>query len=134
MRVAIAVVTIAVVLSALVLWFHFATRPPNEAATIANFYSHRAGYDELREMLLADSDLVRVADWGVQTSDSAVRQVPPQGRFPAACYRKYLSLLTEIGAKGAFRTNEVRPEIGVQVWVSGFGIRRRHATRQRMLA
>ena len=126
MRVTIAVVGIAVVLSALVLWFHFATRPPNEAATIANFYAHRAGYDELREMLLADNDLVRVADWGVQTSDSAVPQVPPQGNFPAGRYRKYLSLLTEIGAMGAFRTHEAHPEIGVQVWVSGFAGDTRH--------
>jgi hypothetical protein len=126
MRIAIAILTIAVVVCALVVWLHIATRPPDEAATIANFYAHRAEYDELREMLLADNDLIRVAEWGVQTSDSAVPQFPPPGRFPAVRYRKYLSLLTEIGAKGAFRTHQASPEIGVQVWASGFAGDTRH--------
>ena len=126
MRIIIAILAIVVVLSALVLWFHFATRPPTEAATIANFQTHRAEYDELRAMLLADNELVRVGGWGVQTSDSVVPQIPPQGKFPAARFQKYLSLLSEIGAKGAFRTQETRPEVGVQVWVSGFGGDTRH--------
>jgi hypothetical protein len=126
MRVAVAVITVGVVLSAVVLLLHFATQPPNEAATIDNFYRHRAEYDQLRGMLLADSDLVRVADWGVQTSDSAPPQVPPQGKFPPDRFQKYLSLLREIGAKGAFRTHETRPEISIQVWVSGFAGDTRH--------
>lgn len=123
---AVAVITAGAVLFALGLWLHFASQPPNQAATIDNFYRHRAEYDELRGMLLADSDLVRVADWGVQTSDSGAQQVPPQGKVPPDRFQKYLSLLRQIGAKGAFRTHGTRPEIGVQVWASGWAGDTRH--------
>lgn len=120
MRSAIALVATVIVLSTLILWLYAAAQPPKEAATIASFRTHRAQYEELREMLLADSALVRVADWGVQTLDSPVPQVPPEGKFPAPRFQKYLSLLSQIGAKGAFRTHETRPEIGILVWASGF--------------
>jgi hypothetical protein len=126
MRIAIAVLAIIVVFFALILWFHIATQPPNEAVTIANFRTHRAVYDKLREMLLADNDLVRVADWGVETADSVVPQLPPQGKFPADRFQNYVSLLGEIGAKGAFRTHDTPTEIGVQVWASGFAGDTRH--------
>ena len=126
MRLASVMLAAVAVLAALLLWFHFARHPPKESATIANFYKHRAEYDELRAMLLSDKELMRVADWGVQTSDSLVPQVPPQGKIPVVRYRKYMSLLTEIGAMGAYRTHEARPEIGVQIWVSGFAGDTRH--------
>ena len=126
MRLGLAVLVIIVALSALPLYFHVVSQPPKESTTITNFHKHRAAYDKLREMLLSDSNLVRVADWGVQTADSPVAHVPPEGNFSADRYHQYLVLLTEIGAKGAFRTREKHPEIGVQIWVSGFAGDTRH--------
>ena len=126
MRLASVMLAAVAVLAALLLWFHFASQPPKESATIANFYKHRAEYDELRAMLLSDKELVRVADWGIQTSDSLVEHTPTEGNFSVDRYHKYLALLHEIGAKGAFRSHEEHPEIGVQIWVSGFGGDTRH--------
>jgi hypothetical protein len=119
-------ITASALLFALGLWFHFSTQPPDEAATIDNFYRHRAEYEELRGMFFADSDLLTVADWGVQTSDSWPQRVPPQGKVSPDRLQKYLLLLREIGAKVAFRTDRTRPEIGVNVWAAGWAGDTRH--------
>ena len=50
-----------VVLFALGRWLHFSSQPPKESTAIANFYSHRAQYDQLRDMLLSDNSPVEVA-------------------------------------------------------------------------
>lgn len=102
MRFTAAVIAVGVVLFAVVLWFHVATQPPGESAMIDSFYRHRAQYDELRGMLVADNDLVRVR------------------------FRTYLALLKEIDATAAFRTYGTHPEIGVQAWASGFAGYTRH--------
>jgi len=124
--IAVAVTTAGAILFALGLWLHFATQPPNEAATIDNFYRHRAQYDQLRDMLLFDNSLVRVASWGVQTSEGSIPKVPPEGRVPLDRFHQYLALLGEIGGKAAYRTNEKHPEVGVQVWVAGLAGDTRH--------
>jgi len=43
------------VLFALGLWIHFSMQPPKESTAIANFYRHRAQYDQLRDLLLSDN-------------------------------------------------------------------------------
>lgn len=121
------VVTAGAILFALGLWLHFVGQPPNETATINNFYRHRSEYEELRGMLLADNGLLRVADWGVQLSDSGPIDVSQQAKVPPDRFQKYLSLLTKIGAKGAYRTRGTHPdEIGVNLWAAGWAGNTRH--------
>jgi hypothetical protein len=120
-----ALLIIIATLAAAFFGFYLSIQPPREAKVIKNFEEHRVIYEELQRMLLEDKGLVRVADWGVQTSDSPNSQRPPEGRFPLARYRRYLPLLEQIGAKGAFPTEGDHPMVGVQVWVSGF-LEKRH--------
>jgi hypothetical protein len=133
-RPTLALLIVIAALAAVLFVFDLSVQPPREDKVIKNFDEHRAIYEELRQMLLADKDLVRVADWGVQTSDSAISQMPPKGRFPLARYRQYISLLEQIGAKGAFRTEGDHPMVGVQVWVricSGYATRKHLLARRR---
>jgi hypothetical protein len=60
--------------------------PPKEKEVIRKFYAHRAAYERLRDMLLEDKHLVRVASWRVQTTDSIVSIKPPAGSFPIKRY------------------------------------------------
>ena len=102
------------------------SRPPTEAGLIRNFYEHRSDYERLRDMLVADPEVVRVADWGVETVHSGIVH-PPQGGFPSDRYREYLARLQEMGAKWAFRDRGASPdEVGVGMWASGFAGDTRH--------
>jgi hypothetical protein len=114
------------VLSAVILWFHFVLQPPQESTILAIFYSHRTQYEQLRGMLLSDDGLTRVANSGIQTSESPIVAVPTEAKFPPDRYREYLTLLREVGGKGAYRTSEKHPEVGVQMWTAGFGGDTRH--------
>ena len=69
---------------------------------------------------------MRVADWGVETTDSSIAEIPPQGAFPVGRFREYLSLLTAIKAKGAARIRGANPEACLLVWGSGFAGDTRH--------
>src|SRR5262249_34334700 len=120
------VVTAGLVLFALELWIYFSLQPPKESTTIANFYSHRAQYERLRDMLLSDNRLVTVASWGVQTPESIEPKVPPEGPVSLDRFHQYLALLGEIGGKAAFRTDEKHPEVGVSVWAAGWAGDTRH--------
>ncbi|MGZ4829666.1 MAG: hypothetical protein ACXV78_08480, partial [Candidatus Angelobacter sp.] len=80
----------------------------------------------LRDMLVADRQLVRVALWGVETTKSVVPQKPPDGDFPAGRYQEYLAVLEETGAMGASRAEGVQPEICALVWGSGWAGDTRH--------
>jgi hypothetical protein len=78
-------------------------------------------------MLTEDRDLVRVADWGVETTKTVGTSKPPAGGFPANRYNEYLSLLKEVGAAGAFRGRGNPPEsVGMLVYASGFAGDTRH--------
>jgi hypothetical protein len=123
---AAAVVTAGVVLFALGLWLHFPSQPPKESTTIANFYSHRAQYDQLRDMLLSDNSLLGVASWGVQTPESPIPKVPPEGEVSLDRFHRYLALLGEIGGNAAYRTEGKHPEVGVSVWAAGWAGSTRH--------
>ncbi len=66
-RIGIVLVVMVAVLGFVLLALYFTNRPPTEARIIANFVSHRATYERLRDMLTADDKLLRVADWGIET-------------------------------------------------------------------
>ena len=112
--------TAVAVVSALLMWLHFPSQPPKESTTVANFYSHRAKYDQLRDMLLSDNSLVGVASWGVQTPESPIPKVPPEGGVSLDRFHRYLALLGEIGGNAAYRTEGKHPEVGVSVWAAGW--------------
>jgi len=92
------------VLFALGLWIHFSMQPPKESTTIANFYRHRAQYDQLRDLLLSDNRIAGVDSGGVQLATG-----PPGGRMPPVGgvsldrFHRYLALLYEIGGNWAYR-------------------------------
>jgi hypothetical protein len=114
-------------LAALAIFLFFPHRsPPKEALVIRNFEAHRASFEQLRDMLIEDKDLLRVADWGVETTKVGIRK-PPEGNFPVDRYQDYLALLKEVGAAGAYRTRGSPPEnVGVLVYASGFAGDTRH--------
>ncbi len=103
------------------------SKPPKESKIIEKFYTHRATYERIRDMLLADDQLVRVAAWGVETTKPVGIHKPPEGGFPVNRYNEYLTLLSETTAKAAFRERGENPGVvGVLVWASGWGGDTRH--------
>jgi hypothetical protein len=104
------------------------SKPPEEKKLIDNFYAHRAEFDRLRDMLLEDKDVLRVASWGVETTKSmGGRSIPPEGGFPVNRYNEYLALLRETGGIGAFRGRGDHPEsVSISVWATGWGSSTRH--------
>ena len=118
--------TAIAVVSAILLWLHFPAQPPKESSTIANFYRHRAQYDQLRDMLLSDNGSMAVASWGVQTYGSLTPKVPPEGGVSVDRFHQYLALLGEIGGNAAYRTEGKHPEVGVSVWAAGWAGSTRH--------
>src|SRR5229473_5410326 len=109
------------------VWVYVFPKPPKEKQLIDNFYAHQAAYEQLRDMLVADNQLLRVANWGVETTNLGPHQVGPQGDFPLNRYNQYLELLKQTGAKWAFRGRGEHPEVvGVGVWASGWGGDTRH--------
>jgi hypothetical protein len=117
-RIAIIVSAIAGTLAILVLWFFCSGRPPREAKLIQNFYAHRASFERLKDMLQADKQLDRLADWGVHT-DKGISK-PPAGDFPIDRYNKYLALLRETGAIGVARGEGAHADLTVLLWATGF--------------
>jgi hypothetical protein len=103
------------------------SNPPKEERVIQNFNAHRTSFERLRDMLLEDAQLNRVADWGVETSESIVPKRPPAGNFPLNRYNEYLALLKETGGVAAFRVRD-QPlnDVGILVYVSGFAADTRH--------
>ena len=103
------------------------SHPPKEEKVLKNFYAHRATFERLRDMLLEDRQLIRVTDWGVETTKSVGTSKPPVGDFPLNRYNEYLALLKETGGVGAFGgREEPRQSVGILVYVSGFGGDTRH--------
>jgi hypothetical protein len=101
--------------------------PPKEKHVIQNFYEHRATFEQLRDMLIEDKKLVRLADWGVQTTTSMGTSERPTGDFPPDRYKQYLTLLKKVGGIGAHRDGN-DPPADVCIWVcaSGWGGETRH--------
>jgi len=93
--------------------------PPKEVKLIQDFNEHRAAFEQLRDMLLADEQILRVANWGVETRKGI--RVPPEGNFPLNRYNQYLALLKQVGGLVAYRDEGEHPDPGVLVWGYGFG-------------
>jgi hypothetical protein len=127
MRRRVSIILLLAVVAVVCFYIQRRRRPPDEKQLIENFYAHRLAYEELRSMLQADSDVVRIANWGVQTTKSPVARVPPQGDFPVNRYEEYLVLLKQVGGKWAFRGEGSRSGlVGIGVWASGWGGDTRH--------
>lgn len=101
------------------LFDYFSSRPPKEEILIKNFNKHRADFEKLRVMLLADGQLLRVAIWGVETTHG-IQESPPW-IFPIDRYNQYLALLKQIGGLVAYRDEGEPPDPGVCMWGYGFG-------------
>ena len=108
----------------LVAWF-IRPKPPKESNLVQNFCGHRAAYERLRDMLQADGQIDRLADWGVMTTKGRFC-VPPDGDFPAERYREYMSLLKEVGGLEASRSQGQHADPDILVWAWGWPGRTRH--------
>lgn len=111
---------------AIALYFVGSARPPKEAKLIQIFQDHRAEFERLREMLQADTQVVRLASWGVETTDSVVPRIPPEGTFPVDRYMEYMNLLKQVGGHVAYRGKDQHPHLGISLWASGFAGNARH--------
>jgi hypothetical protein len=115
------------VLGGLFLYARSTSVPPKEAKLIHNFYAHRAAFERLRDMLLADGQVIRLAGWGVATTNSVVPRVPPEGNFPLDRYKEYMALLKQVGGFAATRGEGQHPDPSIVVWAWGFAGNTRHA-------
>ena len=70
-------------------------------------------------MLLVDTNISRVADWGVEIRKPFFLGYPSEQNFPMERFNKYLALLKEAGGKVATRGKGEHPDPGVMVWVGG---------------
>jgi hypothetical protein len=103
------------------IWF--TSRPPAERVIVDRFKAHRQAFERLREMLVADVQLSRVADWGVELAGAGPRR-QPETSFPRVRYEDYLRLLREVEARAGYRSED--GSIGIAVWGAGFGGDTRH--------
>jgi hypothetical protein len=117
---------IVLLFSGLVFGLLYHGRPPSEDALIENFSQHRAAFEQLRNMLMADTQVRRVAVWGVDTIKPLGIFIPPAGNFPVERFNQYVALLKQAGGKVAFRSEGAQPEPSVIVWAVGFGGDIRH--------
>jgi hypothetical protein len=119
------VLVLIILLGGLFLYDRAVNEPPPEHKVIASFYAHRAAFERLREMLIEDQQLMRVAKWGVETTKSLSH--PPDLDFPSARYQDYLALLKEAGGLVGERAEGANPKsVGVLVWASGWAGDTRH--------
>jgi len=90
--------------------------PPSESSILKNFYTHRASFERLHEMLEVDDGLEGVAPWGVEYKHE--KSKPPDGPFPVQRFNDYVALLKDIGARAAWRDDGPNPEIGISIFLS----------------
>jgi hypothetical protein len=77
-------------------------------------------------MLQADPQVVRLASWGVQTTNSVLPCVPPNGNFPLSRYNEYLELLKRVGGSAVSRGEGRDANANILLWASGFAGEIRH--------
>jgi hypothetical protein len=108
-------------------FYVFYTRiPPKEAGLLQNFNKHRVVFEQMRDMLLVDTNLCRIGTWGVETRKPFFIGWPLDQDFPRDRFRKYLVLLKEAGAKGASRDNGEPVNPSILVWAWGWAGTTRH--------
>lgn len=94
--------------------------PPKEAMVIRNFNEHRAAFEKLRDMLLPDTNLSRVAVWGIDRNKPFFLGYPTEQDFPLDRFHKYLVLIKEAGGGVAVRGEGPHAYAGIIVWGWGF--------------
>lgn len=77
-------------------------------------------------MLLSDTNLVRVANWGVQTRKPFFLGYPTGDDFPTDRFHEYLALLKEAGGMLASRDEGKHPDPSIVVWGWGWAGDTRH--------
>lgn len=123
----LAVLCLIAAFSVVFLFVRLRNRPPSDKSIVESFYAHRSAYEKLRDMLLADDQLLRVASWGVETTNSVGFSHPPVEGFSVARYKEYLALLRDVGGLSAFRGKGASPEsVSVAIWASGWAGDTRH--------
>jgi hypothetical protein len=126
-RFAVLFLSVVAVLCGLFVFAALSGEPPKEQKLVENFYAHRAAFERLRDMLLADERVRAVyARLGVETKESGLPHVPSEVNFPVSRYNEYRGLLEQIGSTEVFRAGENNSTICVSVWASGFGGDTRH--------
>jgi len=117
----LALVCLPVVAIITLFAFVLPDKPPRESNLIQNFHTHQAAFERLRDMLMADQQVVYVASWGVETTNSGIAKIPPEGDFPSSRYSEYLALLKQTSCTRAFRIKDKNLDlVGVNVWVHGW--------------
>jgi hypothetical protein len=117
----IALLTLFFLFILLITYLKRANLPPREAQLLLNFNQHRAGFEQLRDMLLVDTNLSRVASWGVETDKPFFLGYPSGQNFPINRFQKYLALLKETGGKAAARAEGEPANPIILVWARGWG-------------
>jgi hypothetical protein len=117
-----------VALCAVWAFISFTMKPPAEKKLIENFQSHRAVYERLRDMILADQQVEAVyAGFGVKTPSSGLPRKPSEVNFPVQRYDEYVALLKQVGSYGAFKPKGNQPDqVCFGAWGAGWAGDTRH--------
>jgi hypothetical protein len=93
------------------LWLYFCSRPPRASKLIDDFYSRRATYERLRDLLLADEQVRAIyARWGVETVESGLPHAPGEMNFPVGRFNEYRMLLERAHSEEVFVLKEAIAE------------------------
>jgi hypothetical protein len=124
----IVLAALAVVLCVLGAFIFFSMQPPKENKVIENFEVHRAAYERLRDMILADQQVKAIyAGFGVETTGSGLPHRPSEVNFSAGRYDEYTALLKQVGKGVVFRTEEKQSKLFcVIAWGAGWAGDTRH--------
>jgi hypothetical protein len=104
----------------------FAPSPPKEAKLIQNFNEHRITFEQLRDMLQADTNLSRVASWGVETRKPFFLGYPSEKNFPTNRFKQYQAMLKQVDGSVGVRSEGDHADVSVVVWGWGFAGNTRH--------
>jgi hypothetical protein len=77
-------------------------------------------------MLQADTNLSRVASWGVETRKPFFLGYPSEKDFPTNRFKQYLALLKQVNGYVGVRSEGDNADAGVVVWGWGFAGNTRH--------
>jgi hypothetical protein len=80
-RAGLIVLFVVAILAGLFAYLRASSRPPAEENLIANFYSHRAAYERLRDMLLADRQGPTPKPFVFSCGHPAGREIPGTFKF-----------------------------------------------------
>lgn len=101
---------------------------PDEEQMLANFRRNKNAFLQLRNILIEDSSLERLADWGVELSGSIGKIDPPSPQFSEVRYQQYLKLLEEAHGVAVYRLRSPDPSLCVLIWASGWAGDAQHAS------